>query len=224
MSAQSLQEDQLLELLLQLKKTTPEEARTILNSQPQIAYALMAVLVNVNAVNAEVVQKIIGAYTAQTGVVSTSQSHPTPVPGPPAPPMPAIPPHLAQPPPRGGTPTYPTQPRGGTPTYPAQQSPGFPPSYSTPPPQPVYGGPQAAGQIPGLGAYPSQPAPAPSPPAPKPAQSAASILAAALQKVPDEQKPLVMQIISMTREEIFAMPPTERDSIITLRATLGLTT
>ncbi|KAH9929698.1 uncharacterized protein B0H18DRAFT_1117253 [Fomitopsis serialis] len=228
MSTQSLQEDQLLELLLQLKKTTPEEARTILSSQPQIAYALMAVLVNVNAVNMDVVQKTIAAYTATAGPVSTSQPHPVPVPGPSAPPIPAIPPHLAQPPPRGGTPTfsahrsgtptYPQPQRGATPTYPPQQPAGYPPSYSTPPPQHGYGGPPTAAQIPGLSSYPPQPAPPAPPPAAKSAQSAASILAAAL------QKPLVMQIISMTREEIFAMPPTERDNIIKLRSTLGLTT
>ncbi|EPT03499.1 hypothetical protein FOMPIDRAFT_1058736 [Fomitopsis schrenkii] len=223
MSAQSLQEDQLLELLLQLKKTTPDEARTILNGQPQIAYALMAVLVNINAVNTEVVQKIIAAYTAQSGAAAPPPK-PAPVPGPSAPPMPAIPPHLAQPPPRGGTPTYPAHPRGATPTYPPQQPVGYPPSYSTPPPQSQYGAPPAGGPIPGLGSYPPPPALAPSQAQSKASQSAASILAAALQKVPDEQKPLVMQIISMTREEIFAMPPTERDSIITLRTTLGLTT
>ncbi|KAH9837284.1 uncharacterized protein C8Q71DRAFT_757575 [Rhodofomes roseus] len=223
MSAQSLQEDQLLELLLQLKKTTPEEARAILHSQPQIAYALMAVLVNINAVNAEVVQNTMTAYSAQSGTAPAPA--PAPAPGPSAPPMPAIPPHLAQPPPRGGTPTYPPQ-RGATPTYPPHQPAGYPPSYSTPPPQHGFGGPLPASQIPGLGAYPPQPAPAPVPPpaASKSAQSAASILAAALQKVPDEQKPLVMQIISMTREEIFAMPPTERDNVIKLRSTLGLTT
>ena len=38
------------------QRTTPNEARTILNSQPQIAYALMSVMVNINAVKMEVVQ------------------------------------------------------------------------------------------------------------------------------------------------------------------------
>ena len=76
MSTQTLQEDQLIELLLQLKvcyvhqlwsthmpegfimaqKTTPEQAKAILNAQPQIAYALMSVMVNLNAVNVEVIQ------------------------------------------------------------------------------------------------------------------------------------------------------------------------
>ncbi|KAI0734369.1 hypothetical protein C8Q72DRAFT_387917 [Fomitopsis betulina] len=222
MSAQSLQEDQLLELLLQLKKTTPDEARTILKSQPQIAYALMAVLVNINAVNSEVVQKIIAAYT-QSGAVAPPPQ-PAPVAGPSAQPLSAIPPHLAQPPPRGGTPTYPTHSRGATPTYLLQQPVGYPPSYSTPPPPLQYGAPSAGGPIPGLGSYPPPPALTPSQAQSKASQSAASILAAALQKVPDEQKSLVMQIISMTREEIFAMAPTERDNIIKLRATLGLTT
>ena len=43
-------------LTLRLQKTTPDSARAILNGQPQIACALMAVMVNVNAVNVEVVQ------------------------------------------------------------------------------------------------------------------------------------------------------------------------
>lgn len=38
------------------QRTTPNEAKTILNSQPQIAYALMAMMVNINAVKTEIVQ------------------------------------------------------------------------------------------------------------------------------------------------------------------------
>ena len=72
MASPAAQEEQLLELLLQLKvraltvscsvppqlvqKTTPEQARVILNAQPQIAYALMALMVNLNAINMEVTQ------------------------------------------------------------------------------------------------------------------------------------------------------------------------
>ena len=69
----TMAQEQLLELLLQLKvaiffsvavcldiylqqKTTPDQARAILNAQPQIAYALMTTMVNINAINVEVVQ------------------------------------------------------------------------------------------------------------------------------------------------------------------------
>ena len=78
-SQQAEQEDHLLELLIQLKvcktftgrrllpslehtafqRTTPDQARAILQVQPKIAYALMAVMVNLNAINVEVVQVCI---------------------------------------------------------------------------------------------------------------------------------------------------------------------
>lgn len=78
MSASSVPEDQLIELLLHLhvrslrlrtkrfsfsqsaaihnglQKTKPEEARSILNQQPQISYALIALMVKLNAINVEV--------------------------------------------------------------------------------------------------------------------------------------------------------------------------
>lgn len=72
MASPAAQEEQLLELLLQLKvraftmpcsvpsqlaqKTTPDQARVILTAQPQISYALMALMVNLNAINMEVTQ------------------------------------------------------------------------------------------------------------------------------------------------------------------------
>ncbi|KZT08641.1 uncharacterized protein LAESUDRAFT_735808 [Laetiporus sulphureus 93-53] len=210
MGGPSLQEDQLLELLLQLKKTTPEQARTILNSQPQIAYALMAVMVNINAVNMDIVQKTLATYGAFSGAASTSQTAP---PAPPSnvPPVPAILPHLVpQPPHRGGTPTYPPHPQPSA--YPTQGYPAPHPSqhmntYSAPPP-----GPQP--QIPGLGAYP------------QPLQAPAGMpsLPPALANIPDEQKALIMRVVTMSRDEIFQLPYAERENIIKLRATLGLPT
>ena len=38
------------------QKTTPEQAKLILNSQPQVSYALMDLMVKINAVNMEVFQ------------------------------------------------------------------------------------------------------------------------------------------------------------------------
>ena len=38
------------------QKTTPEQAKMILNSQPQVSYALMDLMVKINAVNMEVFQ------------------------------------------------------------------------------------------------------------------------------------------------------------------------
>jgi len=68
-----LPDENLIELLLHLKvhtrplsyptlilnlrqKTTPEQAKLILNSQPQVSYALMDLMVKINAVNMEVFQ------------------------------------------------------------------------------------------------------------------------------------------------------------------------
>jgi cleavage stimulation factor subunit 2 len=39
-----------------VKKTRPDSARAILNAQPQIAYALITLMVNVNAVDVDVLQ------------------------------------------------------------------------------------------------------------------------------------------------------------------------
>ncbi|OCH95746.1 hypothetical protein OBBRIDRAFT_787954 [Obba rivulosa] len=203
MSAQALQEEQLLELLLQLKKTTPEQARAILNAQPQIAYALMAVMVNLNVVNMEVVQKTLAQYGALPGP-SQAPSAPILTPAPAVTPVPAIPPHLAhQPLHRGGTPTYPPQPQ-----HPGYPGPSYPPHPGSTPPNP-YGAPP---HIPGLGYT----APAPQPAAPP------GGLPPALANIPDDQKALIMRVISMSRDEIYQLPYNERDNITKLRATLGL--
>ncbi|EMD42181.1 hypothetical protein CERSUDRAFT_110724 [Gelatoporia subvermispora B] len=207
MSAQAMQEDQLLDLLLQLKKTTPDQARMILNAQPQIAYALMAVMVNVNVVNMDVVQKILASYST----VPSSSTQPPPAsisaPAPAVAPAPAIPPHLShQPPHRSVTPTYPSQPQHTGypgPAY-AQHQPGPQNPYGAPPP------PNAPGPSYGMQAPPPAALPASLPPA--------------LVNIPDDQKALIMRVISMTREEIYQLPYNERDNIIKLRATLGLPT
>ena len=51
-----LPEDQLLELLAQLQRTTPEQARTILNAQPGIGFALFPLMVRVGIVDIEILQ------------------------------------------------------------------------------------------------------------------------------------------------------------------------
>ncbi|KAH9486061.1 hypothetical protein JR316_0000125 [Psilocybe cubensis] len=64
--------EQLLELLLTLKKTTPAAAKGILNSQPAIAYALITLMVSMNAINIEVFQKTLAEFGASTGADATS--------------------------------------------------------------------------------------------------------------------------------------------------------
>ncbi|KAK0217437.1 hypothetical protein EDD85DRAFT_869311 [Armillaria nabsnona] len=155
--SQTNQTDQLLELLLQLKKTTPVAAKQILNAQPQIAYALITLMVSMDAVDIDVFQRILADYGQQQ-----AQAQPviTPVPTPPVP----------------------------------QQM------YSQPP-QPSYSGYSVQQPY-------AQPQPAP-------AQSM-DILAA----IPDEQKAMIMHVIQMTPEQISALGPTERASVLQLRASL----
>jgi len=204
MSAQALQENDLLELLLQLKKTTPEQARIILNGQPQIASALLAVMVNINAVNMDVVQKTLAGYGALPGAAPAAQAAIAPVAPPVAPvitPVPAIPPHMALPPPA----------RGGTPTYPPH-----PPAYAQPPYAVQVPGPSGYGALPQHA--PVYAAPPPAAPAPPPG------IPSALASIPEDQKALIMKVISMTRDEIYQLPYDQRNNIIQLRATLGLPT
>ena len=49
-------EEQLLELLIQLQKTTPEQARAILNAQPAIGYALVPLMAKMGILNLDVLQ------------------------------------------------------------------------------------------------------------------------------------------------------------------------
>ncbi|KAI0081109.1 hypothetical protein K474DRAFT_1704134 [Panus rudis PR-1116 ss-1] len=255
MASPAIQEGQLLELLLQLKKTTPEQAKVILNSQPQIAYALMAVMVNIGAIDVDVVTRTLASYGAgaaqpQPPTTAVPPAVPTPMPGPSSvpPPVPAvapaIPPHLAHQASRGNTPPYPphmqhtpTPPRGATPNYPPPVAapypgapppgppvyPGYPPpphaqapyGAPAPPPQqaPPYGG-IPPGPRGGYGPPPTQPPPA----------NPAPALPDALAAIPEEQKALIMRVISMTPEEIHRLPPQEKNSFIQLRATLGIPT
>jgi len=60
-------------------------------------------------------------------------------------------------------------------------------------------------------------------PTPQPVAPPAG-LPPALANIPDDQKALIMRVISMTREEIYQLPYNERENIIKLRATLGLPT
>ncbi|EAU92212.2 hypothetical protein CC1G_10098 [Coprinopsis cinerea okayama7 len=256
-NASNLPTEQLLELLLTLKKTTPTAARTILNGQPAIAYALISLMVQMNAINIDVFQKTLTGFqatAAQTAAAPpAAQAHAIP----PAT-APHIPPHahphaVHHPPPATGTPISAVPPhmqnayanpynRTGTPPHPAPT-----PAMGAPPPQAVYGGypvsngygappPQQppAAQYPPPGApyghghghghgYPPPHPPAqgyPPPqhaqptPAPQPAASMPPGLAETLAAIPDDQKALIYRVISMTPEQINALPPQERSTYI----------
>ncbi|KAI0334498.1 hypothetical protein GY45DRAFT_1318558 [Cubamyces sp. BRFM 1775] len=234
----SVAEEQLLELLLTLKRTTPHEAKTILNSQPQIAYALMAVMADIGAVKMDVVQDTLAKYGALPGASAPGAPAvpPAAVPSAPQQPPSAIPPHMqSQIPPRGGTPTYGAPP----PSFPPHAPPptGYPgPGYGTPPPGQAPGYPAAPSHVPQLPpphmpphAQPPphlrmQPPHAQGPPPPAPVPPTGPRLPDAFAALPEDQRVVIMRVMQMSREEIFAMPPNERENVIKLRATLGMPT
>lgn len=49
-----------------------------------------------------------------------------------------------------------------------------------------------------------------------------TILPDALASLPEEQKAMIMRVISMTPEQINMLPPAERAGVIQLRTSLGL--
>ncbi|KAJ7123153.1 hypothetical protein C8R44DRAFT_876335 [Mycena epipterygia] len=193
--------EQLLELLLQLKKTTPAAARHILNDRPPIAYALITLMVSMNAINFDVFQKTLSDFGA-----ATAQAAQAPVPAPP-PVLSAIPPHL-QPPsePHSRTNTPPTQA-----PYPNQQ----PSGYGQPPPNQGYGRGAAAGYNNG-GFNPAPPTGYGPPPSRPPAA-----LPDALASIPEDQRQMIMGVLAMTPDQINRLPPSDRANIMQLRATLG---
>ncbi|KAG9309072.1 hypothetical protein JVU11DRAFT_10954 [Chiua virens] len=133
------QEEQLIELMLELKKTTPQQARSILTSTPQIAYALVALMVKMNAIDVQVLQKTLTTYSANMPPPPTQSTAQIP-------PASAVPPHFSQ----YRTPTPQTQTHtpphhnghGHTPQPPNQASYlaqgqgqyGGPSGFGTPPP------------------------------------------------------------------------------------------
>ncbi|KAJ7250312.1 hypothetical protein C8J57DRAFT_1188728 [Mycena rebaudengoi] len=186
--------EQLLELLLQLKKTTPAAARQILNERPPIAYALITLMVSMNAINFDVFQKTLSDFGA-------ANAQPAPAPAPPVV-APAIPPHIqpsSQPHSRTSTPpTYPSQPQNYG--YPHAQ-PQYTQGYGRAPPPP-HGYNNS-----GYGAPPPRPAP---------------VFPDALASIPEEQKQMIMGVLAMTPEQINMLPPADRANILQLRATLGV--
>ncbi|KZV67608.1 hypothetical protein PENSPDRAFT_653909 [Peniophora sp. CONT] len=87
--ASVMPEDQLIELLLQLKKTTPDQARAILNSQPQIAFGLAELMHRMGAIKPETLQATLAAQQ----LAGAPTSAPAPVP------VAVAPPHQPTPPP-----------------------------------------------------------------------------------------------------------------------------
>ncbi|KAI0067982.1 hypothetical protein BV25DRAFT_1818333 [Artomyces pyxidatus] len=208
MATAQIPEEQLIELLVQLKRAPPDQARSILNSQPQIAYSLITLMVKMNAINIEVLEKTLTAPGSRpNGVSQVPPAQPV------APSVSAVPPHIQAQTSRVATPQYSTPPpivysqpqhQPVPSAYPTYGNPVYPNNKDVPPPQPNYYNAPAA-----TPSYAPPPLVAPS-------------LPPAFAAMPEEQKAMIMQVINMTPDQINRLPPTERASIIQLRATLGI--
>ncbi|KAF8195051.1 hypothetical protein BJ912DRAFT_1040592 [Pholiota molesta] len=233
--------EQLLELLLTLKKTTPEAARTILNNQPAIAYALMTLMVSMNAVNIEVFQKTLAEFgaanapdTSSSAPSANALSGPTSANAPPAAsaPISAIPPHL-QAQYRTATPPSSSSAAAAAAAQAPTHTPTPPYGYSAAPNGGGYGvqgqgyGYQQQQQQGGYGQYPQyqqQPQQQQQAGGYTGYPGAGPALPDSLAGISDEQKGLIMRVLSMTPEQINMLPPADRATYIQIRATLGVPT
>ncbi|KAH8836131.1 hypothetical protein DL96DRAFT_1576809 [Flagelloscypha sp. PMI_526] len=233
---------QLLELILHLKQATPEAARTILNSQPAIAYALIKLMVTMGASDDGVFHDTLSKFQSQTAPpLNPTSRAPSSAPGP------AIPPHVQGPSSRPNS-------RNHTPPVPPQNSRPPPPSYPSynPPPDPRYNveggrysdrgyapppnhsndrryppshddrGPPNDRRYPPYqndrNYQPPPPQPYSAPPQPPQPQGG---IAAVLARFPPEQQAAVQSVLSMTDEQIYALPPDQREGVLSLKASLG---
>ncbi|KAH9942056.1 hinge domain of cleavage stimulation factor subunit 2-domain-containing protein [Amylocystis lapponica] len=183
---------QILEVLAQMKAfviTHPEQARALLIAHPQLGYALFQALLLNKIVDPAVLQRMLAATSASGPAAPPQQPSAHPPLYPSAPPVqhqaPFVPPPMAMPP----APVHHAPPPVHTPNmYQQQHAP--PPHMQQAPPPPYYRAPP-----------PAQPQPVPqAPPAPQPEFNPA-------------QRDMLMQVLSLTPEQINSLPPTERDQI-----------
>ncbi|KAG9019144.1 hypothetical protein FRB90_005981 [Tulasnella sp. 427] len=168
---------QVMDVLGQMKQyiiNSPDHARNLLNTHPQLAYAFFQAMLLNNMIDPSTLQRML-ASSNQTSAPPPAPAAPTYRAPPPAAPLPP-PAAPTQPPYYEGVGVPPAPP---APTYPAS----FPPST-----------------------VPRVPAPA-APPAPSAAAN-----------IPEDQKAMLLQILSLTPEQINALPPTERATVQQLRA------
>lgn len=223
MSSPSYAAEQLLELLIQLKKTTPTAARSILNAQPQIAYALITLMVNMNAINVEVFQNVLaeysngsnnqgtpvvgassnndigrGLYAAQAHAHSNARTTP----------VPSMITETQQPYAQYQQQHY--QGPNGNGAW-GQQASYSNMQFSTAGPSSyAQQGYEYAGTSYGGTQHEQQPNP--------------ESLAVAVAAMPDDQKALIMRVLTMTPDQINSLPQQERQAYVQLRATLGIPT
>ncbi|KAJ9093426.1 hypothetical protein QFC21_006457 [Naganishia friedmannii] len=195
-----------------LVQTSPDQARTVLNAHPQLAYALFQAMLLMNVVDPTVLSRIQPIPPA----------HPT------APTYRPAPTYAPQPPPSSSIPhSVPGQgPPPSMPPFAPTVRPG-----SGPVPQPPQG--QAYVGSPYQQQHQQQPQQQQQPPAhaPPPINIAAQAppsggnaqaIAAALNMVSPDQRQMLMQVFQLTQDQIQALPPDQRAGVVQLRSQFGI--
>ncbi|KIM92324.1 hypothetical protein PILCRDRAFT_118578 [Piloderma croceum F 1598] len=182
---------QLIEVLAQMKAfviTHPEQARTLLITHPQLAYALFQALLLNKIVDQGILARMLAATTGGNPSVN-----PNPLgPGPPLPPPRVQPPF---PPGPIHTPQPIMPPPSMPPAHLYQQQPQHPPPMNLHQPPAFYRPPPPPQTVPQQG--PPQTAPNPA--------------------IDPAQRQMLMQVLSLTPDQINALPPDERNAIQQLR-------
>ncbi|KAF9450027.1 RNA-binding domain-containing protein [Macrolepiota fuliginosa MF-IS2] len=193
---------QLMEVLAQMKAfiiTHPDQARQLLVKHPQLSYALFQGLLLNNIVDPAILQRMLEQTATQqlaaTGAAAT-------------PPRPPIPPaHMSQPPPFA--------PPAHMPYQAPAPMPGIPPPSSLPPPAAMF--PPATTPYyrppPSAGASQTPVAPVPTPAIPQQLPGAPAIS--------ESQRVMLMQVLSLTPDQINGLPENERAAIMQLRTQFG---
>jgi len=187
--------NQLMEVLAQTKAfviTHPDQARALLVAHPQLAYALFQALLLNKIVDPAILQRMLAATS-----LASSASAPAPLQHP----QPQLqhsyhqPPPLQQPQPVLPPPSMPPIPSGHPNMY--QQHQQHQPPMQMPPQQSYY--------------RPPPPPQQQAPPQQAPPQAAPEL------GIDPAQRAMLLQVLSLTPDQINALPPSERDAIQQLR-------
>ncbi|KAI5450445.1 hypothetical protein NCC49_003068 [Naganishia albida] len=211
-----------------LVQTSPDQARTVLNAHPQLAYALFQAMLLMNVVDPAVLSRI---QPIPNSIPPPTQPPFRPMGYQPPPQFNAPPQQQQQPPPQTMPPFAPTAgrpPQGYTGTPPQhgmppggggyQQPPQQQQQYQQPPP------PQQQSQQPPqqMQPPPQQPPAVPPPAAQPPAGANQAAIQAALSMVSEDQRGMLMQVFQLTNEQIGALPPDQRVGVMQLRSQFGI--
>ncbi|THU94197.1 hypothetical protein K435DRAFT_724772 [Dendrothele bispora CBS 962.96] len=224
----TIKEPDVMDVLAHMKAfviTHPEQARALLIAHPQLSYALFQALLLNRVVDESILQRMLAATGVTTRISAPQQPLPTPPPG-----MPQQQP-LMQPQPTSAYLSAPSFSQGPPPppVGPSSQYPPGPPYGSMPPPGAMF--PHAAAYygrppppMPGMVATPPPSVGLQGSPPSTPVQALGSTPPKAPEApqipsgIPESQRQMLMQVLSMTPEQISALPEADQSAIIQLRA------